>query len=203
MLLLVCSLAPAYAGQGPAQNGGPDKKRAEKTTSDDASSTLPVIDTKNYRIGIEDELLISVWHEPELSTPVVVRPDGKITLPLLNDLQVVGMRTDELQNLLMEKYKPFVNTPQVTVIVRGIKSRKVNLIGNVAKQGTFDLNDRKTMLDLIAQAGGLGPFAKGGSIYILRNSGGKQVRIGFNYKKAIEGKGPNPELEPGDLVVVP
>jgi polysaccharide biosynthesis/export protein len=147
--------------------------------------------------------MISVWREPELSTQVVVRPDGKITLPLINDVEVVGLRPDELQNILTEKFKPFVNTPQVTVIVRGIRSRKVNLIGNVARQGSFDLNDNKTVLDLIAQAGGLGTFAKTGSIYILRKAGGKQVRIGFDYKKAISGKGPNPELQPGDLVVVP
>jgi polysaccharide export outer membrane protein len=133
----------------------------------------------------------------------VVRPDGKITLPLVNDIEVVGMRTYELQSVLSEKLKPFVNTPQVTIIVRAIRSRKVNLIGQVLRQGSFDLNDNKTVLDLIAQAGGLSPFAKGGSIYILRESGGKQVRIGFNYKKAIAGKGPNPVLLPGDLVVVP
>jgi polysaccharide biosynthesis/export protein len=164
---------------------------------------LPIVDPKTYKIGVEDELMISVWREPELSTQVVVRPDGKITLPLINDLEVVGLRTEELQNVITEKLKPFVNTPQVTIIVRGIRSRKVNLIGNVAHQGSFDLNDNKTVLDLIAQAGGLGTFAKGGSIYILRQSGNKKTRIPFDYKKAISGKGPNPELEPGDLIVVP
>jgi polysaccharide biosynthesis/export protein len=173
-------------------------------TSSSSSTPLPVVDPKTYRIGVEDELMISVWREPELSTQVVVRPDGKITLPLLNDVEVTGMRTDELQDLLTEKFKPFVNTPQVTIIVRGIRSRKVNLIGQVSRQGSFDLNDNKTMLDLIAQAGGLSPFAKSGSIYILRDSGGgKKTRIDFNYKRAISGKGPNPVLQPGDLIVVP
>lgn len=180
-------------------------KTAENVGGDASASpsVLPMIDPKTYRIGVEDELMISVWREPELSTQVVVRPDGKITLPLLNDLDVVGMRTDQLQDVLTEKLKPFVNTPQVTIIVRGIRSRKVNLIGQVGRQGSFDLNDNKTMLDLIAQAGGLSAFAKGGSIYILREVSGKKVRIGFNYKKAIAGKGPNPVLEPGDLIVVP
>ena len=175
-----------------------------RSSSNTSSTALPVIDPKTYRIGVEDELMISVWREPELSTQVVVRPDGKITLPLLNDIEVTGMRTDELQDLLTEKFKPFVNTPQVTIIVRGIRSRKVNLIGQVSRQGSFDLNDNKTILDLIAQAGGLSPFAKSGSIYILRDSGGgKKTRIDFNYKKALSGKGPNPVLQPGDLVVVP
>ena len=173
-------------------------------SSSNSSAALPVIDPKTYRIGVEDELMISVWREPELSTQVVVRPDGKITLPLLNDIEVTGLRTDELQDMLTEKFKPFVNTPQVTIIVRGIRSRKVNLIGQVSRQGSFDLNDNKTILDLIAQAGGLSPFAKSGSIYVLRDSGGgKKTRIDFNYKKAISGKGPNPVLQPGDLIVVP
>ena len=186
----------------PTKDKKSDKQSAD-TAKDSNSQPLPVIDPKTYKIGVEDELMISVWREPELSTQVVVRPDGKITLPLINDVEVVGLRTEELQNLITEKLKPFVNTPQVTVIVRGIRSRKVNLIGNVARQGSFDLNDNKTILDLIAQAGGLGPFAKTGSIYILRQSGNKKIRIPFDYKKAISGKGPNPELEPGDLVVVP
>ena len=183
-----------------------DKAPAEASRSSsnsNSSAALPMIDPKTYHIGVEDELMISVWREPELSTQVVVRPDGKITLPLLNDVEVVGLRTEELQDVLTEKFKPFVNTPQVTIIVRGIRSRKVNLIGQVSRQGAFDLNDNKTILDLIAQAGGLSPFAKSGSIYILREVGGKKIRIDFNYKKAISGKGPNPVLQPGDLVVVP
>jgi polysaccharide export outer membrane protein len=211
--MLVCLPYEVHAGipQTPKVSGAPNvakaalPKSAENLTGDASGSlsALPVIDPKTYHIGVEDELMISVWREPELSTQVVVRPDGKITLPLLNDLDVVGMRTDQLQDVLTEKLKPFVNTPQVTIIVRGIRSRKVNLIGQVGRQGSFDLNDNKTMLDLIAQAGGLSAFAKGGSIYILREVGGKKIRIGFNYKKAIAGKGPNPLLEPGDLVVVP
>jgi polysaccharide export outer membrane protein len=187
----------------PEGNKKSENQAASPSKGQSNSAALPTVDPKTYKIGVEDELMISVWREPELSTQVVVRPDGKITLPLINDVEAVGLRTDELQNLLTEKFKPYVNTPQVTVIVRGIRSRRVNLIGNVARQGTFDLNDNKTVLDLIAQAGGLGAFAKAGSIYILRQSGGKQVRIGFDYKKAIAGKGPNPELQPGDLVVVP
>jgi polysaccharide export outer membrane protein len=200
--------SPAEAQSNPKPGLPENIKKGENQSAapaiaDARSIALPAVDPKTYKIGVEDELMISVWREPELSTQVVVRPDGKITLPLINDIEAVGLRTDELQNLLTEKFKPYVNTPQVTVIVRGIRSRKVNLIGNVARQGSFDLNDNKTVLDLIAQAGGLGAFAKGGSIYILRKSGVKQVRIGFDYKKAISGKGPNPELQPGDLVVVP
>lgn len=156
-----------------------------------------------YRIGVEDELQISVWHEPELSTVAVVRPDGKITIPLLNDVAVVGLKPDELQTILASKLKPFVNEPQVTVIARNIRSRKVYLVGQANRQGTFPLNDRMTVLELIANAGGLSPFAKSKSIYVLRVENGQKVRIPFNYKKALSGKGQNITLVPGDVIVVP
>jgi polysaccharide export outer membrane protein len=152
---------------------------------------------------VEDELQISVWREPELSTTVVVRPDGMITLPLINDVKAVGLKTDDLQNVLMEKLKNFVNEPQVTVIVRSIRSRKVYLVGEVGHQGTFPLNGDMTALELLAAAGGVGPFAKADSIYILREQNGKKIRIPFHYKKAVAGKSENVTLQPGDLVVVP
>ena len=156
-----------------------------------------------YIIGVEDELQISVWREPELSTAVVVRPDGMITLPLINDVKAVGLKTEELQNILIDKLKNFVNEPQVTVIVRAIRSRKVYLMGEVGHQGTFPLNGDMTVLELLAAAGGIGPFAKADSIYILREQNGKKVRIPFHYKKAVAGKSENVTLQPGDLIVVP
>lgn len=156
-----------------------------------------------YRIGVEDELQISVWGEPGLSTMVVVRPDGMITLPLLNDVHVVGLKPEELAALLGEKLKGFVNEPQVTVIVRNIRSRKVYLVGETLRQGSFPLNGEKTILELLAEAGGLGPFAKGNAIYILREEGGKKIRIPFQYKKALVGRSENIVLRPGDMVVVP
>jgi len=133
----------------------------------------------------------------------LVRPDGLISLPLLNDLKVLGLTTDELQALLTEKLKTVVNDPQVTVIVKAVHSRKVFVMGSVAKQGVYPLGGRKTVLELLAEAGGLGAFAKTRSIYILRKTGEKETRIPFNYKKALSGKGDNPELLPGDMVVVP
>jgi polysaccharide export outer membrane protein len=156
-----------------------------------------------YIIGVEDELQISVWREPELSTTVVVRPDGMITLPLVNDVKAVGLKTEELQSFLVEKLKGFVNEPQVTVLVRSIRSRKVNLVGEVGHQGTFPLNGDMTILELLAAAGGVSPFAKTDSIYVLREENGKKVHIPFHYKKALAGKSENVVLRPGDLVVVP
>lgn len=163
---------------------------------------LPNQVSSAYHLGPEDDLAISVWHEPELSQAVTIRPDGMITLPLLNDIKVAGLTTEEAQVLLTEKMKDLVNDPQVTVIVKAIKSQKVYMVGNVAKQGAYALTGQTT-LELIAEAGGLGPFAKQGSIYVLRKENGKQTRLPFNYKQALSGKGNNPELKSGDVIVVP
>jgi polysaccharide export outer membrane protein len=178
------------------------EEKATKTSGNQTGSTN-ALDRLVYHIGVEDELQISVWREPELSTNVVVRPDGMITLPLLGDLKAVGLKTDELQALLVEKLKGFLNEPQVTVIVRAIHSRKVHLVGEVARQGTYPINGDMTALELLAIAGGLGPFAKGDSIYILREKDGKKIRIPFKFKKAVEGKSEDVVLYPGDVVVVP
>jgi polysaccharide export outer membrane protein len=190
----------SFGGQQAASGQGQSQPTQTSSKPDDTEKAA-----ESYSIGIGDDLQISVWHEPELSLPVQVRPDGMITLPLINDLSVVGLTTHQLQARLTEKLKPFVNEPQVTVIVRNIKSRKVYLMGQVARPGPFPLNDRKTVLQLITEAGGPGQFAKTGSIYILRTVDGKQSRLKFNYKKALAGKPDAGDIEllPGDMVVVP
>jgi polysaccharide export outer membrane protein len=182
-----------------------EKKPADKPAKPEVppTSALTPEERLTYIIGVEDELQISVWREPELSTVVVVRPDGMITLPLINDVKAVGLKTEELQNVLMDKLKNFVNEPQVTVIVRSIRSRKVYLVGEVGHQGTFTINGDMTALELLAAAGGVGPFAKADAIYILREQNGKKIRIPFHYKKAVAGKSENVTLQPGDVVVVP
>jgi len=186
----------------PAAPGASAKQKATEVKSV-GSPSVSVGEEQVYRIGVEDELQISIWHEPELSTTAVVRPDGKITMPLLNDFVVIGLRPDELQTLIGQKLKPFINEAQVTVIPKTIRSRKVYLMGNVGKQGSYPLNGTKTVLELIADAGGLTQFAKSGSIYVLRTENGKKTRIAFNYKKAVSGKADSLTLFPGDVVVVP
>lgn len=192
------------------QTGSSSPQPADQSVKDKATKQVPPAQSAlspeqrlSYVIGVEDELQISVWHEPELSTVVVVRPDGMITLPLVNDVKAAGLKTEELQTLLMDKLKGFVNESQVTVIVRAIRSRKVYLVGQVGRQGTYPLNGDMTALELLAAAGGLGPFAKADSIYILREQNGKKIRIPFRYKKAVAGKSENVALQPGDVVVVP
>lgn len=203
--------APAETSSRPAKKGKAGDRLAPLTTPANPSTSpqapAPAVeeDKSSFRIGIEDELQISVWHEPELSLAVVVRPDGMISMPLVNDVSAVGLTPLELQTLLSQKLKEFVTEPQVTVIVRQIRSRKVYLVGEVGRQGASPLNGSKTVLELLAESGGLTPFAKAGSIYILRNQGGRQIRIPFDYKKAITGRNgaDNPVLQPGDVVVVP
>jgi polysaccharide biosynthesis/export protein len=212
---LICCLllAPILRAENPQSADNPKQSYIPANTSsvnksgstgNGASDPVsPIKPPSDFRIGVADELMIAVWHEPEFSQSVVVRPDGMITVPLLNDIKVAGLTTLEMQALLTDKMKLVVNDPQVTIIVKAINSRKVWLVGNVARQGGFSLVDKKTVLELISEAGGLGPFAKARSIYILRKQNGAKVRIGFDYKKALTGKGDNPVLESGDMVVVP
>ncbi|HUJ80227.1 MAG TPA: polysaccharide biosynthesis/export family protein [Candidatus Acidoferrales bacterium] len=196
------STAPATKDETPKKSGS---KKTPKDTDSTHNANPNSADQAStaYRIGVADQIQISVWREHDLSLAVVVRPDGVITMPLLNDIYVVGMTPKELADSLTEKLKPFVNEPQVTVSVQQIQSRKVYLIGNAARQGAFQLNDNKTVLELIAEAGGVTQFAKTNSIYILRIVNGSEVRIPVRYKDAINGKGKDELLMPGDKVVIP
>lgn len=188
-----------------AAQAGDASSEANATPASDIPATKTKADSSTYVIGAQDVLNVSVWKEPELSGPVTVRPDGKITLPMVNDVYVVGMTTEELQQLLAEKLKPFVNVPQVTVSPREINSRKVYLIGQVAREGAVRINSSMTVLQVIAEAGGLRDFAKRKKIYVMRAENGKQVRYPFNYDEVIQGKNTkqNIELQPGDTIVVP
>jgi polysaccharide export outer membrane protein len=158
-----------------------------------------------YRIGEQDVLTITVWREPELSGTVMVRPDGMVTLPLLNDVHAAGLTPDELKSALTEKLGPFVNSPQVTVAVREINSRKVFIIGQVGHEGSYRINSTTTVLQIIAEAGGLRDFANRKGIYVLRTVNGSQQRLSFNYEKVIRGKDSkdNILLRPGDTIVIP
>jgi polysaccharide export outer membrane protein len=205
-------LVQATLAQAPTSSDGSsktaeqpkDKTPPQVSAKPAVPDSGPAVDPDAYRIGLADQLMISVWKEPELSMTVVVRPDGMITLPLVNDVHVVGLKPVELQQILIDRLKPFVTEPQVTVIVQGIKSRKVYLVGNVSKQGSYQLDGGETVMQLLAASGGVGPFAKADSIYILRTENNKQVRIPFQYKKALKGKTKEDiPLQPGDVIVVP
>jgi polysaccharide export outer membrane protein len=196
--------SPATSNPAKATEQSKDKTQAPDAAKSGAPESTPTVDPDAYRIGLADQLMISVWKEPELSMTVVVRPDGMITLPLVNDVHVVGLKPTELQQMLTDKLKPFLTEPQVTVIVQGIRSRKVYLVGNVSKQGSYPLDGGETVMQLLAASGGVGPFAKADAIYILRTENNKQVRIPYQYKKALKGRTKEDILlQPGDVIVVP
>jgi polysaccharide export outer membrane protein len=159
----------------------------------------------NFVIGNEDVLAISVFKEPELSRTIPVRTDGKISLPLIGELQASGKTPKELQAEITSGLVSFIEEPEVTVIVQEIRSQRFNILGHVQKPGSYELNPPITLVDAIALAGGFRDFAKITSIYVLRADGGKQVRLPFNYKEVIKGARPeqNIELQPRDTIVVP
>jgi polysaccharide export outer membrane protein len=158
-----------------------------------------------YRIGPQDVLKIDVWKEEQLSRTVPVRPDGKITLPLLNDVQAVGLAPMELARIISDQLKKYINDPQVTVSVTEINSRRIYVNGEVTKSGAYALLPHMTVLQALSSSGGFTQFARVKNIYVLRTENGKQTKMPFNYKEAISGKNAaqNIELQPGDVIVVP
>jgi len=158
-----------------------------------------------YKIGPQDVLKIDVWKEEQLTRTVPVRPDGKITLPLLNDVQAVGLTPMELAGVISDQLKKYINDPQVTVSVTEINSRRVYVTGEVLKAGAYALLPHMTILQALSSSGGFTQFARVKNIYVLRTENGKQIKVAFNYKEAVSGKNPeqNIELLAGDVIVVP
>ena len=159
----------------------------------------------DYVIGPEDVLSIVFWQETALSADVVVRPDGKISLPLLKDVQAAGYTPEQLTDALVKAATKYVSRPNATVIVKQINSRKVFVIGQVAKPGAFPLTGDMTVLQLIAMAGDILVYAKATKVVIVRKEDGSERRLKFNYKDVVKGKNTeqNILLKPGDTVIVP
>jgi polysaccharide export outer membrane protein len=158
-----------------------------------------------YTIGADDVLSIIFWRDKELTADVTVRPDGKISLPLLNDVHATGLTPSQLRDRIVEESKKYVEDPNVTVVVKQINSRKVFITGEVRKPGPVPLTGPTTVLQLLSISGGLADYAKPEKITIVRVENGKPVSFKFNYKEVIEGKklAQNIELKPGDTIIVP
>jgi polysaccharide export outer membrane protein len=159
-----------------------------------------------YVIGAEDVLTIVFWREKDLSVEAAtVRPDGKITLPLLNDLHAAGLTPDQLREQIQAAASKYVTDPSVTVAVQTIRSRKVFITGQIAKPGQYPLTAPTTVMQLIAMAGGLMEYADNKKILIMRTEGGKQVARPFNYRDVLNRKNLNQNIEllPGDTIIVP
>jgi polysaccharide export outer membrane protein len=183
--------------------GGPKTVAQVGTLAGRLDSILP---DQDYVIGPQDLLTIDVWHEPELSQSVPVRPDGKISLPLIGDLEVSGLTPHVLQARLAKDLEAYIHKPQVTVIVREVNSQKFYIIGQIERPGTYSLSAHMTVLDALASAGGFRDFAKVDQIYLLRlRPDGSRNRLHFDYRAAVNGKASyrDIELQIGDTLVVP
>jgi polysaccharide export outer membrane protein len=196
LVAVTLSAAPAL-GQ-PAQPATPN---GAPPASVPAGATLP----PGYVIGPEDVLSIVFWRDADMSAEVAVRPDGKVSLPLLNDVTAAGLTPDQLRESLAKAAKKFIADPTVTVVVRTINSRKVFITGNVQRPGAYALTGTMTVLQLIAMSGGVLEYADAKNIVVMRNEEGGQKAYPFNYKDIAKRRNlsQNIELKPGDTVIVP
>lgn len=202
--------APAPA-EAPATNAAGSSAPASAPVSPAAATPAPapaatetvVADPKTFRIGPEDVLDIYVRNDRELNRVVPVRPDGKISLPLVNDVQAAGLTTDELRVQLMSQFKRFFESPEVSVGLREMHSFKVSVQGNVRMPGQYEVKSEQTVLDLIARAQGFTEFADKGSIRVVRRADGREQAIKFRYNDAINARdGANFAVRPGDIIVI-
>jgi len=182
---VLCVAAPCHGQQAPATDAAPA-----------------------YLIGPEDVLDIAVWNNTDISRTVPVRPDGKISLPLLNDIVAAGMTPMALRDAIVRALATYMPSPSVSIIVREVHSFKVTVIGEVRTPGRYELRGRATVLDLLAMAGGLSDFASRGHIVVLRQDGTATRQIPFSYDRLATSKAPDAALEnfcmqPGDIILVP
>ncbi len=183
----------------------PSSNAAQPSQNADAS-TAPKPHDDSFVIGNDDVLAINVWKEPDISRSIPVRSDGKISLPLVGEVQAAGRTPLKLEVEIASRLKNYISEPEVTVIVQQINSQKFNILGQVNRPGTYVIANSPTVLDAIALAGGFRDFAKQKSIYVLRqNADGSQTRIPFNYKEVVKGQNPaqNIKVQPRDTIVVP
>lgn len=196
----------SQATQPAPQQTAPDSNAQQPSSVPAPSSPTPGakgVDNAKYIIGTEDTLQITVWKEPSLSGSIPVRPDGMISLVLVGDLQAAGKTPMQLADDITVRLKKYIQDPNVSVLVMGVNSQKIFLVGEVGHVGPIMLTGGMTPLQAIAAGGGLSPYANSKKIYILRTEGGKQEKIPFNYKQALKGESLGPTLKPGDTIVVP
>ena len=167
--------------------------------------TGPIQIFESYVIGQGDLLEVFVWRNEQLSREVVVRPDGKISLPLIQDIQAEGLRVLQLKEQITRRFGEYLENPRVTVIVKEINSYKVSVLGRVTKPGVYPITGNTTVVEAIGMAGGFTEWANKRKITVITNEGGKKRKIRVNYKKIISGKDPSQNiiLNRGDTIIVP
>jgi polysaccharide export outer membrane protein len=191
--------ARADAAPAPASPASDVVASVKQTSAAPASQGGP-----GYLIGPEDVLHVAVWKEADLTATLPVRPDGKISLPLLNDVQAAGMTPEQLSESLTIKLKKYIADPRVTVVVTAINSKRIYISGEVLHAGPMPMSPNMTVLQALSSAG-LNQFAKTKGIYVLRTENGKQEKLPVNYRKLLKGEeiGQNYLLQTGDTIVVP
>ena len=200
----VVGVVPAFAQTKPAAPTQPAPAQpapAQPAVIRPADMAIP----GNYVIGADDVLEIVYWRDKEMSTDARVRPDGRIALPLINEVVAAGLTPEELQKKITEESKKYIEDASITVVVKEINSLKVFITGQVGKPGPYSLTSAMTVIQLVAVAGGLNEYADAKNIMIMRKDGNKQISLKFNYREVASGKKlqQNIELKPGDTVVVP
>ena len=184
-------------------NAAAEAAKPAQTAVPEAQASSPSV-PMDYVIGADDTLRISVWKEPDMSVTLPVRPDGKISMPLLDDVQAAGMSPMQLAGSIHDKLKKYIADPRVTVVVTAMNSQRIYVLGEVVHTGAMPLLPSMTVLQALSSAG-FPQFANLKAIYVLRIINGKQTKIAFNYKSAIKGRSTqeNITLKPGDTIVVP
>jgi polysaccharide export outer membrane protein len=212
ILFFVAVILLASAGNTRAAFQEKEKKSVKPVPSfaaalndDTGTAVTPATTDPAYIIGPEDVIDINVWKEPDMTRIVPVRPDGKISLPLINDVQAAGSTPQQLATTVTDKLRKFLTEPLVTVIVTQINSQRVFVVGEVLRAGAFPLIPGMTVLQALASAGGFTTFADVKKIHVMRLVNGKHIEMPFNYREVLKGDNPdqNIKLEPGDTVVVP
>lgn len=197
LLIVVCFTAIAL---------GQDNKITKKVAEDvvQGEPAGPINDN-SYVIGPEDVITVFVWKESELTQTVAVRPDGKISLPLINDLMASGFTTMQLKVEITQLLQKYIADPSVTVIVQSARSRKATVMGEIARPGSYFINGPMTLVQLISLAGGFRDFAATDKITVVRQQNSRSIKLKFNYKDFVKGKHleENIEIQPGDIIVVP
>jgi len=206
-LFLVATVSCLGFGQvAPASQADAQQTAGSSGTAEPAPAPGTKAHDDSYLIGNDDKLAISVWKEPDLTKTLPVRSDGKISLPLVGEIQAAGRTPLQLETEIANRLKNYITVPEVTVIVEAINSKKYNILGQIGRPGAYLLTLSTTVMDAIAAAGGFKDFAKSKGVYILRqNPDGTQTRFNFNYKDFIKGKNlsQNIKIEPQDTIIVP
>jgi polysaccharide biosynthesis/export protein len=206
LLLIGTVLSGTLCAQTAAgSDAGPAAPAAKPAPGHDVSGAAAKPHDDSFVIGNDDVLAINVWKEPDISRSIPVRSDGKISLPLVGEVQAAGLTPLKLEKDIAGRLKNYISEPEVTVMVQQVNSQKFNILGQVVRPGSYVIANSPTVLDAIALAGGFRDFAKQKSIYVLRQGGTGESRIPFNYKDVSQGKNmsQNIKLQPGDTIIVP